>query len=116
MITLINSGWKSGLQDWILQRFTAIYIFLYLLFFSCYLFSFDKIDYHIWSVLFNSFLLKISTLVFIFSLVLHASIGINIILTDYVKQSYLRIILDFSVNIILLSYIFCIMQILWSVK
>lgn len=116
MITLSNIGWKSGLREWILQRFTGIYIAIYFLFISFYLLANGGITYINWHTLFSSFYFKIATLTFVFNIVLHLSIGMSIILTDYVKNTILRVVMDFVINLILLSYIFSIMQILWSLK
>ncbi|HIH2762275.1 MAG TPA: succinate dehydrogenase, hydrophobic membrane anchor protein [Candidatus Azoamicus sp.] len=116
MITLTNSGWNSGLREWVLQRFTALYMSVYILFLVFYFCLFNGVDYNNWFNLFNSFYFKIFTILFVFSLVLHASIGMCIVLTDYIKNSFLRVFLDFMINLILLSYIFCIMQILWGFK
>ena len=38
MITLTNSGWNSGLKEWVLQRLTALYISSYTLFIVFYLY------------------------------------------------------------------------------
>lgn len=116
MIILSNSGSSSGLKEWVLQRLTALYMSFYFIFISICFFSFDNFNYTNWIEIFSSFYFKIITILFVFSLSLHSSIGMSIVLTDYIKHTYLRIILDFFVNIILLSYIFCIMQILWSFK
>jgi succinate dehydrogenase / fumarate reductase membrane anchor subunit len=116
MIILSNVGWKSGLREWILQRFTGLYVGVYLFLLFIYLKFFAAGDFLSYSNIFSSFYFKISTIVFIFSLVLHSSIGMSIIFTDYIKNSILRVFIDFFVNIILLSYIFFIMQILWSFK
>ncbi|HFL8819459.1 MAG TPA: succinate dehydrogenase, hydrophobic membrane anchor protein [Candidatus Azoamicus sp. OHIO2] len=112
---LSNSGWRSGLRDWVVQRFTGLYIFFYSLFIICYLIIF-KFEYCTLSLLFQSFFFKIFTILFVFSLVMHVSLGMSIILTDYIKQTFLRIVLDFMINVILLSYVFCVIQILWSFK
>ncbi len=114
MITLNNIGWQSGLRDWVVQRFTGIYIFFYFLFFVFCISTLDKFNYQNWHLLFSSFLFKLSTILFVLSLVIHSSIGVSVILTDYVKQTYLRVILDFLINIMLLLYILFIMQILWG--
>lgn len=116
MIIMTSSGWKSGLREWILQRFTGIYVAFYFLFVVFYLFILGGFSYSNWIFLFSSFYFKLVTIVFTFSLVLHLNIGMGIILSDYIKNAILRLILDFSVNIILLAYIFCIMQILWGFK
>lgn len=116
MITLTSSGWKSGLREWVLQRFTGLYISFYVIFLVFYLFTCNGFEYDSWFNLFKSFYFKILTILFVFSLVLHISIGIDIILTDYIKNTLFRVLLDFIINLMLLSYIFCVMQILWGFK
>ncbi len=116
MIMLINNGWNSGLREWLLQRLTAVYMIFYIIFLLFFFIFHDNIDYFSIKLLFTSFIFKIFTLLFIFNLVLHASIGINIIINDYIKENFTRTILDFITNSILISYIFYIMQILWSLK
>ena len=116
MINLSSSGWRSGLREWILQRFTGIYIFLYFLFIALFVFLNNGFDYSIWINLFSSFYFKIFTLLFVFSIVLHSNIGLGIVLTDYIQNTILRLIVDFIINLILLAYIFFIMQTLWGFK
>ena len=116
MIMLSNVGWNSGLREWILQRFTGLYIAFYVFFVVFYL-SFNGGLTHLnWVTLFSAFYFKIITVIFVFTLVLHSSIGMSIILTDYIKNTVIRVFLDFIVNLVLLAYIFCIMQILWGFK
>ncbi|HIH2763839.1 MAG TPA: succinate dehydrogenase, hydrophobic membrane anchor protein [Candidatus Azoamicus sp.] len=114
MIILSNSGMKSGLREWILQRFTGIYIGLYFLFLFFILKLNGEINYSVFLNLFSCFYFKVFTILFVFSLVLHSSIGIGIIVTDYIKGTFFRVVLDFLINFILLSYVFFIMQILWG--
>lgn len=116
MISLSSSGWKSGLREWILQRFTGIYIFLYFFFIVFFLSFNGGFNYPVWIGLFTSFYFKIFTVLFIFSIVLHSNIGLSIILTDYIKNTVLRLTIDFVINLILLAYVFFIMQTLWGFK
>lgn len=116
MIILTSSGWKSGLREWTLQRFTGVFVAFYFLFVVAYFFILGDISYSIFACLFSSFYFKLVTLVFMFSLVLHLNIGMGVILSDYVKVTLLRATCDFIVNLILLAYIFSIMQILWGFK
>ncbi len=116
MFTLSNTGWKSGVREWLLQRFSGMYVFLYFFFILCYLTFYGGFIYSNWILLFSSFFFKIITIIFGFNIALHASIGMSIVLTDYIKNSFLRVSLDFLINVILLAYIFCIMQILWGFK
>lgn len=116
MITLSNIGWKSGLREWILQRLTGIYIAAYFIFIFIYLYLNNGFNYQNLQILFDTFYFKITTLLFVFNTILHLSIGMSIIITDYIKNTILRIVIDFIINLISLSYIFCIMQILWGLK
>lgn len=116
MIILSNSGMKSGLREWILQRFTAIYIGFYFLFLFFSLKLNGEVTYLVFYDLFSCFYFKVFSILFVFSLVLHASIGIGIVVTDYIKGTFLRVFLDFFINFVLLSYVFFIMQILWGFK
>jgi len=116
MIILSNSGWKSGLREWILQRFTGLYIFLYSLFIAFFLFSNNEVNYVVWTNLFASSYFKIFTILFIFNIALHSHIGVGIVITDYIKNIFFKLFIDFFINLILLAYIFFIMQILWGFK
>lgn len=116
MIILSSSGWKSGLREWILQRFTGLFILFYFFFLLFYLFFNGGFTYLNWINLFSSFYFKIITVLFVFNIVLHLGIGMSVVLTDYVNNTILRVLIDFIVNIVLLSYVFCIMQILWGFK
>ena len=116
MIMLSNSGWKSGLREWILQRFTGLYIFLYFLFLVFFLFSSGGFNYVVWTNLFTSFYFKIFTVLFVFSVALHSHIGVGVVVTDYIKNTILRLSVDFIINLFLLGYIFFIMQTLWGSK
>ncbi len=116
MITLSNVGWKSGLREWILQRFTGVFITVYFLFIVGFFFKNGGFNYLNLLILFSSFLFKLFTILFVFNLVLHVSIGFSIIITDYIEITFLRVFFDFMINIMLLSYVFCIMQIIWGVR
>lgn len=116
MIILSSAGWKSGLREWVLQRLTAVYIAVYVVFIFLYFYFNGGFFYNTFLNLFSCSYFKIFSIVFVFSIVLHASIGLGIVITDYLKNSFLRVLLDFFVNIVLLSYVFFIMQILWGFK
>lgn len=115
MIRINDSGWRSGLKDWVLHRFSGVFIAFYLVFIFFYLFV-NGFSYDSWSYLFECFYFKIITVLFFFNLAMHSSIGIGIVLTDYIKNTVFRVFLEVLVNFLLLSYIFCIMQILWGSK
>ncbi|HFL8824302.1 MAG TPA: succinate dehydrogenase, hydrophobic membrane anchor protein [Candidatus Azoamicus sp. OHIO1] len=115
MIRINDSGWRSGLKDWVLHRVSGLFIVIYFVFLLIYL-HVNGLNYDSWYFLFSCFYFKIATVLFSFNLAIHSSIGIGIVLTDYIKNTLLRLLLELSVNFLLLSYIFCIMQILWGSK
>lgn len=114
MINISNSGWYSGLKEWLLQRISGLFIIIYFIYIFLYFFTNDGFTYYNLLNLFSGFYFKIFTVLFSFSLAIHASIGMTIVLTDYVKNNFPRFIFEILVNILLLFYIFCVMQILWG--
>jgi len=116
MIDMTSYGANSGLKYWVIQRFSGVFIILYFIYISSFLFLNGGLNYDNWSLLFSCFYFKTLTVLFTFSLSIHSSIGLRIILTDYIKNTFTRVILDYLVNITLICYIFFIMQILWGFK
>ncbi len=114
MINISNSGWASGLKDWLLQRVSGIVIFIYIFYVLFYFFINNGFTYLNFSNLFSGFYFKIFTILFSLNLAIHVSIGITIVLTDYVKNNFLRFFFETLVNLSLLFYVFCIMQVLWG--
>lgn len=114
MINISNSGWSSGLRDWVLQRVSGVIILVYFSYLLFYIFFTDGLTYSNFLSLFSSFYFRIFTILFSFSLAIHSSIGITIVLTDYIKNNFLRFLFETFVNLLLLFYIFCVMQILWG--
>lgn len=100
----------SGLRDWLVQRISAVVIGLYTIFMALYLVDNQPIYFAQWHHLFNNVLVKIATLVTLLAILWHAWIGLWTVLTDYVKHSGTRLILQSLVIILLLGYV------LWGVE
>ena len=114
MIDFSNYGQKSGLREWVFQRVSSVYILFYFLFFFLYIFFNNGFTFENMYFLFSNFYFKLLTILAIFSLSIHSSIGVGIILSDYIKNYFLRLFLEVSVNISLIFYIFYVMQVLLS--
>ena len=84
MVTAATSFGRSGLSDWILQRFTALVLAAYTFFIIGYLVVNPDLDYPQWRSLFDHICMKIFSLMAIVSTVIHGWIGLWVILTDYV--------------------------------
>ncbi|MFK5914008.1 MAG: succinate dehydrogenase, hydrophobic membrane anchor protein [Woeseiaceae bacterium] len=82
----------QGMRAWLLQRLTAVYIALYLISLIAWCFSQAPIAYDAWSQWFHHPVVLIATILFYFSLFIHAWVGVRDIMVDYVKPSSVRFI------------------------
>jgi len=114
-VRVATSLGRSGLQDWLLQRLTAVILFLYFIFWVGYYFYTRSFNYTYWKALFNSEIMRIASVIVLFSLLMHAWIGIWTVCTDYLKNTSIRLI---SLTIFGLALLCCLLwgfKILWSI-
>lgn len=80
----------SGLRAWLVQRFTAVFLLLFILFVLGRL-SFDRPQtYDAWHAWFAGDGMRIALPVFFASLLLHAWVGLRDVTLDYVKRPAAR--------------------------
>ncbi|CAJ0992980.1 succinate dehydrogenase membrane anchor subunit [Pantoea sp. Nvir] len=115
MVSNASALGRSGIQDWLLLRASAILIAFYIF----YLFSFialtDMLTYDVWSGFFALEFTKVFTLLTLFSILVHGWIGMWQVLTDYVKGLTIRLILQLVIVITLFSYAIYGTVVLWGV-
>jgi succinate dehydrogenase / fumarate reductase, membrane anchor subunit len=116
MVMNVMSYSGNGFRDWLVQRVSAVVLAAYVLFLIAFTLSHDTISYNLWHDLFACLAMKIATLVVLLCLLLHAWIGVWTIFTDYVKPTCLRIMLEVTVILALVTYFFWGLLILWGVK
>ena len=75
-------------------------------FYVGYLLIHQPVYFAQWHKLFDSVLVKIATLVTLIAIIWHAWIGLWTVLTDYIKHTGLRLVLQSLVIILLLGYVF----------
>lgn len=114
-----NSGIKSatgltgsGSRDWILQRISAVVLAVYSVVMVGF-FLFNDVNFESWQGFMLSLPMKLFSLVVILSLVFHAWVGMWTVLTDYVKSSGLRLVIQSLVIIAVLVYLFWGVMIFW---
>ena len=114
-----NSGIKSatgltgsGSRDWIFQRISAVVLAVYSVVIVGF-FLFNDVNFEAWKGFMLSLPMKLFSLVAILSLVFHAWVGMWTVLTDYVKSSGLRLVIQSLVIIAVLVYLFWGMMIFW---
>ena len=106
---------RSGVHDFILLRATAVVLAAYALFMAYFFISTPQITYDVWSALFAHKGMKIFTLLTVIAVMIHAWIGIWQVLTDYVKSSALRGVLQFIFTVTVLGYMVAGFMIVWGV-
>lgn len=111
--TVTNLG-RSGLQDWLIQRISAVILAAYaIVIVSFWLLNFGC-EPSVWQSFFYNIYMRIATLLALISLIAHAWIGVWTITTDYLKITWLRLSIQILVYIVLLLYLIWGLQILWA--
>lgn len=113
MVNIVTSFGKSGLQEWLMQRITAVILMVYCIFIFLFFFTNKNINYEILNVFFDNIIIKLFTFIAILSLSIHSWIGLWTIVTDYIKYFYLRLPIQIIINLLLISYVFVGIEILW---
>ncbi|USD36354.1 MULTISPECIES: succinate dehydrogenase, hydrophobic membrane anchor protein [Ferrimonas] len=106
---------RSGVQDFVLIRASALVMLAYLLFLVGYLVTTPELTFAAWQGLFASVAMKVFTLLALFSVLIHGWIGMWQVVTDYIKPAKLRAFLLFVINVVLLAYLATGVVVLWGV-
>lgn len=102
----------SGLQAWIVQRFTAVYMLLFCVLALLYFVFNPPHSYYEWRAWVSTPFVLIMTALFFVALLLHAWVGLRDVVMDYVNPLPLRITVLAALIVILVGLALRIMQIL----
>lgn len=94
MVNNVFSLSTQGLRDWLIQRLTAIIIGLYTIFIIGFIVLHPQLQFDEWQMLFSFNIVKIFSFLALFSIILHAWIGMWTVFTDYIKSAHLRLFLE----------------------
>lgn len=114
MVGNITSLTNNGLKDWLIQRFSAIFIGSYGLFILLYLLFHPNLNYVEWRALFSSRLMQLATLITLISILVHSWIGLWTIATDYLKVLWVRMVFYALLFILLMGLLLWGFLILWG--
>ena len=81
----------EGLRPWVIQRVSAIYIVLFILYSASCFFTADVITYESWKAWLNNPFNTTVVGIFVIALLFHAWIGMRDVALDYVHNIMLRI-------------------------
>lgn len=115
MVKRIVSGAHYGLKDWLIQRITAVVMAIYSLFLIGFFLT-QPLTFASWHGLFLSQTVRLASLLFLFSVFIHAWVGMRDIFMDYIHPTVVRLTLHVAVILALVAYAAWAVQILWSVQ
>lgn len=114
MVENITGLSRNGVRDWLIQRVTAVVMAVYGLVLIAYVVSVDHLSYAFWHDLYKHPAMRILSFLVVLSLVAHAWIGLWTVYTDYIKATWLRLLLQVSTILALLSILVWSSVIFWS--
>ena len=100
----------QGLRAWLLQRFTAIYLAVYLLVLVFLMTYRGGFTYAEWHSLFGQPGMGVATALTALALLLHAWVGVRDVLIDYVHAIWLRLLFMAVTALMLLA------SLLWTLR
>ena len=109
-------GARRGLDMWLMQRASAVYMTLFIPLFAALALSAAPLDYPAWRGLFVSLPMKAGALLFVVCLLVHAWIGLREIFIDYVQVIFLRLALYSAFWTVYAACLVWAVDILWSVR
>ncbi|HKM98722.1 MAG TPA: succinate dehydrogenase membrane anchor subunit [Buttiauxella sp.] len=115
MVSNASALGRNGVHDYILVRASAIVITLYIIYMIGFFAVTGDLTYEVWSGFFTSAFTKVFTLLTLFSILIHAWIGMWQVLTDYVKPVAIRLGLQLLIVVALLVYVIYGFVVVWGV-
>ncbi|MDQ7074365.1 MAG: succinate dehydrogenase, hydrophobic membrane anchor protein [Gammaproteobacteria bacterium] len=97
------SRYRGGLRGWVWQRFSAVYLALFVCsLLALFLFAPPE-NHHAWQDLLKQPWLSVAFLLFVVALLVHAWIGFRDVLMDYVHHDSLRLLFSVLLLSLLIS-------------
>jgi succinate dehydrogenase / fumarate reductase membrane anchor subunit len=85
---------RAGLGEWRVQRVTAVYVLFYIIAIVIRMLLAPVHSHADWLSLSSSLLFQVTTLLFIYSMLAHAWVGLKSVMLDYIKPWRLRFLLN----------------------
>jgi succinate dehydrogenase / fumarate reductase membrane anchor subunit len=115
MVNRIVVGAHYGVKDWLIQRISAIVMAIYAILFGLTMLSSGPLTYTTWKALFSQGWMRVATLFFVLSILLHAWVGVRDVFMDYIKNTGLRLALQVLTVLWLVGCGGWALQILWRI-
>ena len=110
MVKTVSTLTSSGLKNWLIQNFSAFFMFIYIVGLVIYLMIKPIQDFSDWQLFIHLTFMKIASLLFLFFVIIHTRLGLWMIATDYLKNTIIRI------GFLMISSLVLIGSFLWAVS
>lgn len=121
MVTNVSNLGRSGLFDWLVQRFSAVILAAYSFFILGSFILNPDMNYAQWSAIFDSTLMRIFSVITLIALCAHAWIGMWTISTDYLTElqlgrraTLIRLLFQAGCALLTCIYLLWGIQIFWG--
>ncbi|WP_185236288.1 succinate dehydrogenase, hydrophobic membrane anchor protein [Teredinibacter franksiae] len=121
MVTAVTSWGRSGLYDWLVQRFSAVVLAVYTVVVVGFIVLHPGLTYGEWSGLFDQLWMRIFSLLVLVCTIAHGWIGLWGVLTDYITTRMignaalkLRMLALLIYALISISFLVWGVEILWG--
>lgn len=111
----VTSLSRNGLRDWLVQRFTAVMLCLYVVALAGFFLTHSHLSYDTWRNFWACSSIRFASILVLFSLVGHIWVGMWTVFTDYIKCPRLRLFLYVLLAIYLLGIVVWGFKIFWSI-
>ncbi|AFJ47750.1 succinate dehydrogenase membrane anchor subunit [Shimwellia blattae] len=115
MVSNASALGRNGVHDYLLVRASAIVLALYIVYLVGFFAISGELTWEIWTGFFSSAFTKVFTLLALFSVLIHAWIGMWQVLTDYIKPLAIRLVLQLAIVVALLVYVIYGFVVVWGV-
>ncbi|AWL11757.1 Succinate dehydrogenase hydrophobic membrane anchor subunit [Saliniradius amylolyticus] len=115
MVTNKASLKRNGVQDFVTLRATAVIMAAFAIFMLWFFVSTPNLTYELWRGLFSGLAMKVFTFAALVSIMLHVRIGLWQVLTDYVKATGVRMVVQYLLNLLAFVYVAVGLFVLWGV-
>ena len=122
MLIQLLTNQYPGMRLWLTQRLTALVMAVYIVLLVVLLLVIQPFGHATWPENYAAWIefvspvwFKLATLLFFMCLFMHAWLGVADVLKDYVFNKTLRACMQIGVDIALLTYLFWLMFILWTI-
>ena len=115
MIAKLFQWQSSGLKDWLWQRISASAFIVYAAIITVFWYLNPNADLIQWRALIYNQYMQILGFAALFSMLLHAWIGLWVVISDYIKPKILSKLAILVVLLLITVYLFAGIKIFWGV-